>query len=129
MKKILIIFILVFLNCKGLVVEQKPQKPNILLLYIDDLRPELASFGAPQIHSPNIDTLAEKGIKFTNAYCNVPVCGASRASMLTGMLPTKNRFLDYKTFVEEETPEAVRFLSYFKKMDTPPFLMERFIII
>ena len=115
MKKILIIFILVFLNCKGLVVEQKPQKPNILLLYIDDLRPELASFGVPQIHSPNIDALAEKGIKFTNAYCNVPVCGASRASMLTGMLPTKNRFLDYKTFVEEETPEAVTLPQLFRK--------------
>jgi len=115
MKKILIIFILVFLNCKAPEVEQKPQKPNILLLYIDDLRPELASFGVPQIHSPNIDALAEKGIKFTNAYCNVPVCGASRASMLTGMLPTKNRFLDYKTFVEEETPEAVTLPQLFQK--------------
>ena len=115
MKKILIIFILVFLNCKGPIVEQKLQKPNILLLYIDDLRPELASFGVPQIHSPNIDALAEKGIKFTNAYCNVPVCGASRASMLTGMLPTKNRFLDYKTFVEEETPEAVTLPQLFRK--------------
>lgn len=115
MKKILIIFILVFLNCKGPAAEQKPQKANILLLYIDDLRPELASFGVPQIHSPNIDALAEKGIKFTNAYCNVPVCGASRASMLTGMLPTKNRFLDYKTFVEEETPEAVTLPQLFRK--------------
>ena len=84
-------------------------------MYIDDLRPELASFGVPQIHSPNIDALAEKGIKFTNAYCNVPVCGASRASMLTGMLPTKNRFLDYKTFVEEETPEAVTLPQLFRK--------------
>ena len=60
MKKILIIFILFFLNCKAPAAEQKPQKPNVLLLYIDDLRPELASFGVPQIHSPNIDALAEK---------------------------------------------------------------------
>jgi len=82
-------------------------KPNVLLLYVDDLRPELNCYDSNQIQSPNIDALARKGIKFTNAYCNVPVCGASRASMLTGMLPTKNRFLDYKTFVEEETPEAI----------------------
>ena len=99
--------LLVLLSCSEKATEQVAQKPNILLLYIDDLRPELASFGSLQILSPNIDALAEKGVMFTNAYCNVPVCGASRASMLTGMLPTKNRFLDYKTFVETEVPEAV----------------------
>ena len=99
--------LLVLLSCSEKATEQVAQKPNILLLYIDDLRPELASFGSLQILSPNIDALAEKGVMFTNAYCNVPVCGASRASMLTGMLPTKNRFLDYKTFVENEVPEAV----------------------
>ncbi len=81
---------------------------------MDDLRPELSSFGASQILSPNIDDLATKGVKFTNAYCNVPVCGASRASMLTGMLPTKNRFLNYNTFVEKETPEAITLPQLFK---------------
>jgi arylsulfatase A-like enzyme len=81
---------------------------------MDDLRPELSSFGALQILSPNIDDLAKRGVKFTNAYCNVPVCGASRASMLTGMLPTKNRFLNYNTFVEKETPEAITLPQLFK---------------
>jgi arylsulfatase A-like enzyme len=114
MKKLLIISVLVFINCKGLVTKQSSHKPNVLLLYVDDLRPELLSFGAAQIHSPAIDALANKGVAFQNAYCNVPVCGASRASMLTGMLPTKNRFLDYKTFVEKETPEAITLPQLFK---------------
>ena len=114
MKKLCFVFILIFSNCKGIVFEKPYEKPNILLLYVDDLRPELASYGATHIQSPNIDALAEKGVKFTNAYCNVPVCGASRASMLTGMLPTKNRFLDYKTFVERETPEAITLPQLFK---------------
>ena len=96
-------------------VQKSQNKPNILLLYIDDLRPELFSYGYSKIKSPNINLLAEKGIQFNNAYCNVPVCGASRASMLTGMLPTKNRFLDYNTFVEKETPEAVTIPQLFKK--------------
>ena len=107
--------LLVLLSCSETAAEQVAQKPNILLLYIDDLRPELASFGSLQILSPNIDALAEKGVMFKNAYCNVPVCGASRASMLTGMLPTKNRFLDYKTFIENEAPEAVTVPELLKK--------------
>ena len=75
-------------------------QPNVLLLYMDDLRPELNCYGKTQIHSPNIDALAAEGVQFNNAFCNVPVCGASRASMLTGMLPTKNRIINYNTFVK-----------------------------
>jgi arylsulfatase A-like enzyme len=82
---------------------------------MDDLRPELSSFGKAHIQSPNIDTLAAKSVMFTNAYCNVPVCGASRASMLSGMLPTKNRFLDYNTFAEKEIPDAVSLPQLFKE--------------
>ena len=113
-KLILLLIFFIFLNCKNTAIELLPQKPNVLLFYIDDLRPELASFGATHIQSPNIDALAAKGVKFTNTYCNVPVCGASRASMLTGMLPTKKRFIDYNTFVEKETPEAVTLPQLFK---------------
>ena len=109
-----LVILLVILSCKKSSVNTSSERPNVLLLYMDDLRPELASFGATKIISPNIDALAESGVKFTNAYCNVPVCGASRASMLTGMLPTKNRFLNYNTFVEKETPNAITLPQLFK---------------
>ena len=99
MKKAIFFCLLILAIFIGATLNQKPKRPNVLLFYMDDLRPELGSFGALQIHSPNIDSFAKKGMKFTNAYCNIPVCGASRASMLTGMLPTKNRFLNYNTFV------------------------------
>tara|TARA_R110002049_G_scaffold18043_3_gene69419 strand:+ start:2532 stop:3998 length:1467 start_codon:yes stop_codon:yes gene_type:complete len=113
--KVLSLFLLLALqfscNSKSSV---KYSNPNILLFYMDDLRPELSSYGLLQIKSPNIHALASKGIQFNNAYCNLPVCGASRASMLTGMLPTKNRFLNYDTFVEKETPNAVTLPQLFK---------------
>jgi choline-sulfatase len=64
-----------------------PAHPNILFICIDDLRPELGCYGADYIHSPNIDKLAETGAVFTNHYVHVPTCGASRFSLLTGMLP------------------------------------------
>ncbi|TRX53862.1 sulfatase [Thalassomonas sp. M1454] len=87
--------------------ENSSKKPNVLLLYMDDLRPELNSYGSEQIISPNIDKLANRSVQFTQAYSNVSVCGASRASMLTGLLPTKTRFIDYNTRVDLETPAQV----------------------
>lgn len=106
-------FMFLLYNCKEK-INKTGLKPNVLLLYIDDLRPELASFGQSHIISPNIDRLAKKGVTFSNAYCNVPVCGASRASMLTGMLPSKKRFLNFDTFVEQETPNAITLPQLFK---------------
>lgn len=90
-------------------------KLNILLLYMDDLRPELGCYGKKHIQSPNIDDFAKTGVMFRNAYSNVPVCGASRASMLTGMRPTRNRFLNFESFVSKETPDAVTLPLLFKR--------------
>ena len=70
------------------------ERPNILFISVDDLRPELGCYGNTAIQSPNIDRLADSGIVFEEAYCQVPVCGATRASLMTVSythltLPTK----------------------------------------
>lgn len=68
--------------------------PNILLLCIDDLRPELHCYGADYIHSPHIDALASKGVSFVNHYVNAPSCGPSRYTLLTGQYgPSTNQAL------------------------------------
>lgn len=72
---------------------KEPQKPNVLFICIDDLRPELGCYGADYIKSPNIDQLASSGVVFTNQFVQVPTCGASRCSILTGMLPKKTGHL------------------------------------
>lgn len=59
-------------------------KPNILLICFDDLRPELKSFGAAYISSPNIDRLAENGVSFQKHFVNAPSGGPSRYTLLTG---------------------------------------------
>ena len=64
--------------------EQIVQKPNVLLICVDDLRPELKSFGADYISSPNIDAFAAKGVAFQNHFVNAPSCGPSRYTLLTG---------------------------------------------
>ena len=72
-------------NCQK---TQVTQKPNILLICVDDLRPELKSFGADYISSPNIDHLASEGIKFQKHFVNAPSCGPSRYTLLTGKYGT-----------------------------------------
>lgn len=88
---------------------------NVLLIVVDDLRPELNCYGNSLIHSPHIDRLANEGVLFKNAYCNVPVCGASRASFLTGLRPTRNRFLTYMTYAEKDAAGYVPIPGYFRQ--------------
>ncbi|MEM9660573.1 MAG: sulfatase-like hydrolase/transferase, partial [Planctomycetota bacterium] len=58
--------------------------PNVLLICIDDLRPELGCYGVEYIRSPHIDQLAARGCLFRRHYVQAPTCGASRFALLTG---------------------------------------------
>lgn len=64
--------------------------------------------------SPHIDALAASGVLFERAYCNVPVCGASRASLLTGIRPTPTRFTNFNTRADQDTPQATPLSQLFK---------------
>ena len=87
---------------------------NVLFIIVDDLRPLLGCYGHPEIHTPNIDALAERGTLFNRAYCQFPVCNPSRASILTGLRPETNNVLDNYTHFRETVPEAVTFPQHFK---------------
>ena len=107
----IIIILLVFdVNAQ----DQKSPK-NVLFIMVDDLRPELNIYYKDHIKSPNIDKLASNGITFDRAYCNVPVCGASRASLLSGVRPTRERFLNYFSSVNEAGPEIKNIVDYFNE--------------
>lgn len=69
---------------------QSTNRPNVLFIAIDDLRPELGAYGA-QALTPNIDRLAGTGMRFDRAYCQQAVCGASRLSIMGGLYPTNTR--------------------------------------
>ncbi len=65
------------------------QQPNVLMICIDDLNDWLGCMnGHPNSFTPNMDKLASKGVLFTNAHCQAPICGPSRASILTGLRPS-----------------------------------------
>jgi choline-sulfatase len=66
------------------------KQPNILVIMADQLAaPALPCYGHPVVKAPHIARLAEAGVLFENAYCNSPLCAPSRASMMTGRLPSR----------------------------------------
>lgn len=71
-------------GCKNLNNEDNLSNYNILLICVDDLRPELGCYGNPIIQTPNIDKLASSGYVFNNHYVQSAICGPSRSSLLTG---------------------------------------------
>ena len=75
---------LICLESIAVAFEQPAAQPNVLLICVDDLRPELNCFGVDYIHSPNIDQLAKTGALFSRHYVQAPTCGSSRAALLTG---------------------------------------------
>ena len=94
MKRILVAFAFV---CLATTASAGEEKPDILLIAIDDLNDWVGCMGGhPQAKTPNIDRLAARGVLFSNAHCQAPVCNPSRASMMTSLYPatTGIYFLD-----------------------------------
>ena len=89
-------------------------RPNVLFLLIDDLAPELGCYGDSVVQSPNIDRLAAGGIRFDRAYASVTVCGASRASLLTGLHPTRDRFTRFDSRAAVDAPDVPTIPQWFK---------------
>lgn len=95
MKKIflslVVIFVLFSCNQKQEKSTTLVQKPNILVIYVDDLGyADVACYGAKGVATPNVDRLAENGIKFTDAHCSAATCTPSRYSLLTGSYAFRN---------------------------------------
>jgi arylsulfatase A-like enzyme len=118
--KIIAFFILLIIFISSLNTKNNYEisnKPNIIFIAVDDLRPQLNCYGKNQIISPNIDGLASVSHIYQNAVCNFPVCGASRASLLTGLRPNKNRFTSYKTRMDIDADNILTLGEWFKKND------------
>lgn len=109
------IAMLLLLFCTQTFADQADTKPNVLFIMIDDLRPELGCYGSPVAITPNLDALASEGLLFKRAYCNFAVCGASRASMLSGLYPLpRKRFTSYKTYLDKDAPGVKTLPQVFK---------------
>ncbi|MEM9676113.1 MAG: sulfatase [Bacteroidota bacterium] len=91
------------------------ERPNVLFIAVDDLRPELGCYGHSQIISPNIDRLAQEGTLFQNAYCQQAVCAPSRNSLMTGLRPDAIGIYDLYTNFRTKVPNVVTLPQHFKQ--------------
>ena len=88
------VFSLVFISCKNKIkkIDKSSPKPNIVVIYTDDLGfGDISANGAKEIKTPNIDILANEGVRFTNGYASSATCTPSRYALLTGVYPWKNK--------------------------------------
>jgi len=92
---------------------KKPtEKPNILFIAIDDLKPILGCYGDKLIKTPNIDRIAKNGTVFLSNYCQQAVSGPTRASIMTGMRPDQTQVWDLKTRMRDINPDIVSLPQY-----------------
>jgi len=76
-----------------LLLGAQAQRPNVVLIISDDLNTRIGPYMEIDKHTPSLDRLASEGIRFTRAYCQYPLCGPSRASLMSGLHPETNGIL------------------------------------
>ena len=88
--------------------EWHAQRPNILWIMIEDWSADLSCYGTPLVYTPNIDRLANQGIRFERAYTTSPVCSTSRSAMMTGFHQNYIRAHQHRTKDKQPLPYGIK---------------------
>ena len=97
-------------------LEDSPaDRPNVLLILVDDLKPSFGAYGDSFVHSPNLDRLAARGLRFDMAYCNQAVCAPSRNNLMTASRSTSLGVYSLGYHFRKAEPDAVTMPQYFKQ--------------
>jgi choline-sulfatase len=104
--------LLFFASLPGVSFGQQPGKLNVVLICADDHAPYvMGAYGNKQVRTPNLDRLAAQGMRFDRAYCNSPVCTASRQSFFTGRYPRTIGVTQLRTALPDTEDTLARMLK------------------
>jgi arylsulfatase A-like enzyme len=92
---------------------QAQDRPNILFIASDDMKPLIGSYGDSFAQTPNLDRLAARGTAFLNAHCQWAVCGPSRASLMTSLMPETTGVMGFKQ-MRKKIPDLVTLPQHFR---------------
>ncbi len=99
------LFSLLILSCSN---EKSAQKPNVILVFIDDMGwADFSCFGNTDAQTPNIDKLASEGISFEQFYVNSPICSPSRVAISTGQYPQRYHITSYLSHREQNAERGL----------------------
>ena len=90
------------------------ERPNVLFIAADDMNCDLGVYGNVQVKTPHLDRLAAMGVRFDRAYCQQPLCGPSRASVMTGLRPDTLDMHTLKHELREKNPDVVTLGQFFR---------------
>jgi iduronate 2-sulfatase len=91
------------------------ERPNVLLILVDDLKPTLGCYGDAAAKTPNIDRLAARGMRFDLAYCNQAVCAPSRFTLMLGSHSTSTGLYGLGSALRKLIPAAITMPQHFAK--------------
>ncbi len=109
------ILILELVTALGFAAVQAAQKPNVLLILVDDLKPAMGCYGDNVAITPNMDALARRGMRFDMAYCNQAVCAPSRFTLMLGAHSTSTGLYGLGSHLRKAWPGAVTMPQHFAK--------------
>ena len=111
--KIVLSTLLLLTGAAGQSLAAESDQPNVLLILVDDLKPSFGAYGEDWVHSPNLDRLADSGMRFDMAYCNQAVCAPSRNNLLIGSRSTSTGVYSLGMHFRRAVPDAVTMPQYF----------------
>ena len=103
------------LSCQPTKKSFKNEKLNVLFIIADDLNCDIGGYGNKTVKTPNIDRLIKNGIVFENTHCQYPLCGPSRASIMTGMYSDQTKITQNNVYLRNAVPDVITMGQRFRQ--------------
>lgn len=116
-KIIVLSFTFLIVASLALCARAEENELNVLFIAVDDLNTDIGCYGGEHVRTPNMDRIAEMGVRFDRAYCQVAVCGASRQSLMFGLRPNTTGVHVLVGSARDKNPSAVSLPELFQKND------------